>query len=193
MWFKMKEKLNKLYGECIKELQSIGIDILNEKLIGKIDIQLSKRKTKRYGCCKQEEPERKTRYLENGIIKYGKFNKHTIEISSWVMELKDEIIKNTIIHEIIHCMPYCNNHGNEFKKYAKYINQNLNYNIARVGNKVEDYKKSNIEYKEKENYKYKIECKTCGQTFFRKRLSKNFTRKYRCGKCNGKFTIIEIN
>lgn len=189
----MEEKLNKLYGECIKELQSIGIDILNEKLIGKIDIQLSKRKTKRYGCCKQEKPERKTRYLENGIIKYGKFNKHTIEISSWVMELKDEIIKNTIIHEIIHCMPYCNNHGNEFKKYAKYINQKLNYNITRVGNKVEDYKKSNIEYKEKENYKYKIECKTCGQTFFRKRLSKNFTRKYRCGKCNGKFTIIEIN
>lgn len=188
----MKEKLNKLYGECIKELQSIGIDILNEKLIGKIDIQLSKRKTKRYGCCKQEEPERKTRYLENGIIKYGKFNKHTIEISSWVMELKDEIIKNTIIHEIIHCMPYCNNHGNEFKKYAKYINQKLNYNITRVGNKVEDYKKSNIEYKEKENYKYKIECKTCGQTFFRKRLSKNFTRKYRCGKCNGKFAITKI-
>ena len=47
----MEEKLNKLYGECIKELQSIGIDILNEKLIGKLDIQLSKRKTKQYGCC----------------------------------------------------------------------------------------------------------------------------------------------
>ena len=29
-------------------------------------------------------------------------------------------IKNTIMHEIIHCFPYCNNHGSEFKKYAKY-------------------------------------------------------------------------
>lgn len=187
-----KEKLDRLYKECIQELQLIGIDILNEKLIGKIDIKISKRKTKRYGCCKQEEPERKTRYLENGTIKYGKFNKHTIEISQWVMELNDEIIKNTIMHEIIHCMPYCNNHGNEFKKYAKYINQNLNYNITRVGNKVEDYKKSNIEYQEKENYKYKIECKTCEQIFFRQRLSKNFTRKYRCGKCKGKFAITKI-
>jgi hypothetical protein len=31
----MNEKLLKLYNECIKELQSIGVDILNEKILGK--------------------------------------------------------------------------------------------------------------------------------------------------------------
>lgn len=105
------------------------------------------------------------------------------------MELDEKIIKNTIMHEIIHCFPYCNNHGSEFKKYAKYINEKLGYDISRVGNKKEDYQKSNIEYKETTKYKYKIICEKCGQTFYRQRLMKNLTRKYRCGKCGGKFTI----
>ena len=34
----MEEKLNKLYKECIKELNMVGIDILDEKYYGKIDI-----------------------------------------------------------------------------------------------------------------------------------------------------------
>ena len=179
----MNEKLERLYNECIDELALIGIPI---EELGKIQITISKRATKRYGCCKQEEPDKKTRYRENHIVKYGIFKKHIIEISAWVMELNEEIIKNTIMHEIIHCLPYCNNHGENFKKYAKCINQKLGYNISRVGNKAEDYKNSNIEYNEQEKYKYKIECKTCGQVFYRQRIAKGFTRKYRCGKCKRK-------
>ena len=114
----MEEKLNKLYKECIEELKSIGIDID----IRTIEIQISKRNNKRYGCCKQEDPDKNTKYYEKignkRYLRYAKFNKHIIEISKWVMELNDDIIKNTIIHELIHCMPDCNNHGKEFKKYA---------------------------------------------------------------------------
>ena len=74
-------------------------------------------------------------------------------------EGNDGIIKNTIMHELIHCIPFCNDHGIEFKKYAKYINEKLGYNISRVGNKKVDYKNSNIEYKEKEVYNYKVKAK----------------------------------
>lgn len=192
----MEEKLNRLYKECIKELGSIGINILNEQIMGKIDIKISTRSKKRYGCCKQEEPDYRSKQVERKgykrIIRYHKYNKHHIEISSWVMELEESIIKNTMIHELIHCIPYCNNHGKEFKKYAKFISEKLGYDITRVGNKKQDYEKSNIEYNEEENYKYKIECKQCGQVFYRKRLGKNFTLKYRCGKCKGKLKITEI-
>ena len=191
----MEEKLQRIYKECIKELNSIGIDILKPE-IGEININISKRSTKRYGCCKQEEPDKTTKYYQKigrrKYIKYGIYKKHSIEISSWVMELDEKIIKNTIMHEIIHCFPYCNNHGSEFKKYAKYINEKLGYDISRVGNKKEDYQKSNIEYKETTKYKYKIICKKCGQTFYRQRLMKNLTRKYRCGKCGGKFVMIQL-
>ena len=193
----MKEQLQKIYQKCLKELNEIGINMQDNDQIGKIEISLSNRSQKRYGICKQEEPDEQTRYIERRgrkrIIKYAKYKKHKIEISSWVMQLDKSIIKNTIMHELIHCIPDCNNHGKEFKKYANYINTQLGYNIKTTGNKKDDYQKSNLEYHEEINFKYKIQCKECGQTFFRKRINKNFTRKYRCGKCNGKLKIEEIN
>ena len=192
----MEQKLNKLYLECINELNKIGINILDEKQYGKIDISISKRNNKRYGCCKQDDPDKNyktvTRTGRKKIIRYEKFNKHHIEISPWVMELEDNTIKNTIIHELIHCIPYCNNHETEFKKYSSLINTNYGYDISRVGNKKKDFEKSNIEYKEVENYNYKIICKNCKQEFYRQRLNRNFTLKYRCGKCKGKFEIIKL-
>ena len=99
------------------------------------------------------------------------------------MELDENIIKNTIIHELIHCLPKCGNHGYEFKKYANLINIKLGYNISRLGNKEEDYKNSNKEFNEEIIYNYKVECQNCGQIFFRKRLDKNFGKIYRCAKC----------
>lgn len=193
----MEEKLIKLYDECIKELQSIKINVIDNELIGKIDIKLTKRNSKRYGCCKQEEPIKEcyhiTKIGRRKIKKYDAFKKHHIEISKWVMNLDESIIKNTIMHEIIHCFPYCNNHGKEFKKYVAYINQNLGYNITRLGNKEEDFKKSNLEYKENTNsYKYRIICNKCGQIIYRQRFKKELINKYRCGKCGGtlKFDLI---
>lgn len=64
----MEQKLNKLYLECIDELNKIGIDISDEKQYGKIDISISKRNNKRYGCCKQENPDKNYKV----IIKKGK-------------------------------------------------------------------------------------------------------------------------
>ena len=185
----MEEKLQKLYEECINELKSINI--INFEEVGEINIGFAKRKTKRYGCCKQEEPDKNTAYRKRRIIYYRKYKKHNIEISKWLMDLNDDIIKNTIIHEIIHCFPDCNNHGKYFKMYAKIINKKLGYDISRLGNKEEDYKKSNLEYnQEKPKYKYKIICEKCGLIYYRQRMVKNFEKKYRCGKCRGKLRIL---
>ena len=192
----MKQKLYNLFLECVNELNRIGIDILDEKKYGKIEISISKRNNKRYGCCRQENPDPNYRIVtkigRRKIIKYEKFNKHHIEISKWVMELDNNIIKNTIMHELIHCIPHCSNHSTEFKKYANLININYGYNISRVGNKEKDFEKSNIEFNEVRNYNYKIVCKGCNLEFYRQRLSKNFTIRYRCSKCGGTFEIFKI-
>lgn len=190
----MEEKLNELYNECIEELKSIGINVIDNELIGEIDICFSKRNTKRYGCCKQEQPVKTDyhikRYKNDFRVVYNKFKKHHIEISKWVMELNYDIIKNTIIHEIIHCFPNCNNHGKMFQEYASFINKKLGYNIKTLGNKEEDFKESNLEYKENlSTYKYKIICKGCGAIIYRQRLKKNLIKKYRCGKCNGRLEV----
>ena len=187
----MQQKLEQLYNQCLAELESIGFN-LSKANIGEITIQLSKRNNKRYGCCKQENPDEKYKVIKKvgrkKYIQYEKFNKHTIEVSKWVMELDEKIIKNTIMHEIIHCFPYCNNHGPQFKKYANFINVKLGYNISRLGNKEKDFQNSNIQYT-KEEYKYTIKCKKCGKQFHRNRLQKNFFTKYRC-MCGGKLEKI---
>ena len=183
----VEAKLNILFLQCVDELKSIGIDI-HKPEVGDITIQVSKRNNKRYGCCKQEEPDKNYKTVQKigrrRVTKYQRFNKHTIEVSRWVFDLNDEIIKNTIMHEIIHCFPYCNDHGKQFKLYTKYINEKLGYNISRLGNKKQDYEKSNVQYKEKD-YKYVIKCTSCGKMFYRNRLAKNFFKKYRC-QCGGK-------
>lgn len=188
----MEEKLEKLYKECLEELNRIGISFEGRQ----INICISKRNNKRYGCCKTELPdERYKKVIRKSFrykIKYDSYKKYTIEISKWVMELNKSIIKNTIIHELIHCLPYCNNHGEYFKKYANIVNKELGYNISRLGNKKEDLENSNIEYRYEEQYKYIIECEKCGQIFYRKRLQKNFKNKYRCSKCLGKLKVIEV-
>ena len=186
----MEEKLEILYKECLEELNKIGISFKEKE----IKICISKRNNKRYGCCKPEVPDEKyKRVIKKGfryIIKYENYKKYTIEISKWVLQLNDNIIKNTIIHELIHCLPNCNNHGKYFKIYANLVNKELGYNITRMGNKKEDYIKSNVEYKEKEEFNYHIKCTNCGQEFLRKRLDKNFIRKYRCGICKGKLELL---
>ena len=168
----------------------------DSKKIGEITISLAKRKAKRYGCCKQSEPLSTYYHIEyrnhKRIKIYDVFMKHNIEISKWVLELNDDIIRNTIMHELIHCLPYCNNHGKEFKKYAELINEKLGYEIQRLGNKEKDYEKSNIVFDKSDEveYKYKIRCKKCGIVFYRQRLKKNFIRDYRCGACKGKLELI---
>ncbi len=188
----MEKKLQELYKKCIQELKSIGID-MEDNNIGTIDISLSKRKCKRYGCCRQEKPDIESKEIKKigrrKIIKYNKFKVHHIEVSLWVMQLNEKIIKNTIIHELIHCLPNCNDHGKYFKKYADLINQKLGYNIQRLGNREKDFLNSNIAYDDKIIYKYKIICTKCGQAFFRQRIKKNFKNKYRCGICGGKLEV----
>ena len=54
------EKLNNLYKECLTELDSIGIKFYNKD----IDVNLSNRNNKRYGCCKPEVPDENYKKIE---------------------------------------------------------------------------------------------------------------------------------
>lgn len=191
-----EQRLKYLYTQCLTELASIGIDMNNKELIGNIDMQLTTRANKRYGCCKQENPDKRYKVVikrgRHRIIKYEKFNDHHIEISNWIMQLNEDVIKNTILHELIHCIPFCNNHGKQFKNYANYINEKLGYHITTKGNIEEDYQASRLEYKADKDYRYKITCQDCGQTIYRKRFNANLIKRYRCGKCKGKLKLVEM-
>ena len=103
-----------------------------------------------------------------------------IEISENILlNAPEHDVKRTIAHEIIHTFPKCQNHGDEFKKYANIINRRYNYGISRV-NKVEWLEGND------EAYKYILQCKKCGAKFYYHRLGPAVTRPsdFHC-KCGG--------
>ena len=53
------KNIKELFEDCKQELYNIGIDCENDC---DIDIGISKRNNKRYGCCKPEEPDKATKY-----------------------------------------------------------------------------------------------------------------------------------
>lgn len=105
------KNLYKLANECRDELNAIGI-----YPPAHISFSVNTRATKRWGQCK----------LSNGS--------YSINISSRLLEdnLSDMVAKNTITHELLHTMPNCMNHGNEWQRYANKVNKAYSsYNIKR--------------------------------------------------------------
>lgn len=105
-------------------------------------------------------------------------------------DIDDQIALDTIMHELLHTVPGCFNHGEKWKVYAKYINQKLpQYNITRV---VKDGETGlTIEHKQPV-YKYILRCTKCGQEIKRQKASKIITnyKRYRCGRCGGRLELI---
>lgn len=161
------KELNVMLHDAIVMLEDIGIEI------GQIDriVHLNDR-TKSFGICKRE----------NGIF--------TIYISRYFKDNDYKEVMNTLLHELLHTVEGCFNHGNKWSSLANNVNKEYNYNISRTS----DYVMNNItEDIKKQLYKYKIICKDCNQTILRQKKSNlvKYPENYRCGKCKGKFKVIK--
>lgn len=117
-------------------------------------------------------------------------NQYKIVINRKFAEVSNiETVHNVIVHEILHSLPNCMNHGKEWKNAANKYNRKYNTNISRttptecLGDYSEVIKSTNI---------YEVKCCNCGKVFGRSRMSdliKN-TSSYHC-KCGGKLTRIK--
>lgn len=118
-------------------------------------------------------------------------NGYIIEINDRL--LKDDITEdkamNTVLHELLHTVNGCMNHGYKWQSLAELINDCYScYNIERTTSA--DY--FGISREERINdYKYTIRCEKCGQTFYRYR--KFDTHRYSCGVCHTKNWKIIAN
>lgn len=108
--------------------------------------------------------------------------------------LKDDIDKqialDVIMHELLHTVKGCFNHGDKWKKYAEYINWKLpQYNIRRVATKSET---ALVIERKPPVYRYILRCTKCGQEIKRQKVTKVVTnyKRYRCGNCGGKLERI---
>jgi len=163
--------LNQYANECMRELDLIGIPYCKPKRW-----KSSKKMTRTYGNCKS------VRYLD-GTVKEIK----EIAINEWLLdeEIPDIILKNTIMHELIHTINHCGNHGNEFQKYAKIVSSNLGYRIQTYVSKEES--KIVSERHKPKDYSYFVYCPNCGLEYgYRiKSYAWKHPEKCYCGKCGG--------
>lgn len=109
--------LNKLYCECIKELDSIGVKYGNI-----VSVVVNTRAKKRWGQCK---------IVRNASCWADR--RYEISVSSRLLEdnIPDKGTKETIIHEILHSCYGSNNHGPEWKNNVNLVNHKLGYNIKK--------------------------------------------------------------
>lgn len=136
----------------------------------------------------------RTNWATIGKEKYGKWK---LRVSNLFEQIPNEDVaihrlNETIIHEVIHTLPNCFNHGSEFKRMANKFNRNYpSYNIKRCSESMETY---GIVIDTESPYRYKLTC-SCGKEFFYKRRRWWFDSltSVKCTKCGGKdFKLTRI-
>ena len=145
-----------------------------------ISVKFNSRKYKVYGTCYcNRRTETATIEISNILVKEG----------------SEESIKETLLHELIHAMPYCmlNHHGAKFEEIARKVNILYNTKIGTYASKdVYDDIRSVVEENVTSHQKtYICHCAKCGATWnyhkmtrFVKAVIMDGAKNYRC-KCGG--------
>lgn len=102
------------------------------------------RKRSEYGCCHRIDDKKANITINTVYFKYHD-------------QRTKEYLLSTIIHELIHTIKGCNNHGDQFMKYVNLVNDHYkNLHLAKTND-------SKILQKDA---KYIFKCQNCGQLFY---------------------------
>lgn len=113
---------------------------------------------------------------------------YEIQIAEYLENSTENLIREVVMHELIHTCRGCMNHGKKWKIYAEIMNREYGYNITRV------YKEDKEDSLPERKYKYLIKCTSCGNTGYRVKRSKviDNPKNYKCSRCGGKIVVEEI-
>ena len=164
-------ELKNIADECITELKSMGIKC------GKVrKWEINNRAKCRLGQCVR--------------VSIGVFD---ISIAGFLLDENTDIflLKNTVIHELLHTVKGCFKHTGKWKLLAEMVNENYpQYNVKRTFDRAVIADIADIK---EPTYRYILKCKNCGLEIKRQRKSKaviNY-KNYRCGKCGGNLERIK--
>ena len=125
---------------------------------------------------------------------FGKFGSCRRLINGYfVIEITDlglhGDVKTTIVHELIHTVEGCFNHGPKFQEIARLLSSAYNIELGTKASKNE--MELSKEYRIAKA-KYVIRCKKCGQIITRQRATRlvKLPMTYRCG-CGGDLERIK--
>lgn len=153
-------ELDKLMEELCAALRELGIPI-SQKLDS--HVKINTRAKRRLGCCY---------FTQTGCV---------IEVSAGILNQR-ELLRLTLVHELLHTCPGCRNHGVKWKAWAQRAGAAMDLDIRRTV-PVE----GEAAPLRQEEVKYVLVCEACGARIPRKRMSKAVKRpwQYRC-QCGGK-------
>ena len=116
------------------------------------------------------------------IRKEGAF---TIQVSARLRQ--PELLRNTLLHELLHTCYGCQNHGKRWKAYAQKVGQALGVDIRRTAAVEGPWVPLR-----REEVKYLLRCQSCGRVIPRRRRSKavEHPERYRCA-CGGKLERVQ--
>lgn len=108
----------------------------------------------------------------------------------------DSIVVHVLLHEFIHTVNGCFNHGSNFKYYAGIINNKYHYDIARTTNATA----FNV-VMPTQNNKFEIVCNNCGAVWHYKRstdfvqcVERDGGQRWTCGcGAKGQFKCIRLH
>lgn len=161
--------------ECMRELDNIGIQY-SPNITG---ISINNRLSRALGRCAKR----------NGNFRIelaGKVAKDDVDL---------KFIKDVLMHELVHTIPGCFNHGPAFHSIATCINRRLGYHVVTKMN-TEDLIAANVKIKdERKNAKYALVCQKCGTYIYRQRWSDALANPsgYIHAHCGGKLKTISLD
>lgn len=144
------------------------------------EVKVNNRYKQRWGCCK-------------GRTVNGKWIPRVIDINPVLLDERNSEVGliETLIHELIHTAPGCQNHGAKWKAYVAKINKAYGYTIE-TRNSDDDKGISNECKAERmaareAKRKYELTCTRCGAVIKYARPCKTwmYYKIYRCGACHG--------
>ena len=127
-----------------------------------------------------------------GICRRRKNNTFDIAISTKLLYSNkiEEAIMSVVLHEYLHTVRGCFNHGKLWKYYASIIRNRFGVDITREAS----YNDCGID-EEYADFKYKVVCNTCGEISYYKRAGSIVNgRQCICTKCHGTdFTVYNAD
>lgn len=158
-----RKNLDLLLAQVIKQARSLLIPVSRH-----IDphVVINTRARTRFGCCRTEQ------------------DRHTIELSSVLLDADEQTIRQVLAHEILHTCPGCANHGPRWQRWATMMSRQFGYRIRRTTS----YAALGIE--DQRPVRYWVVCNRCGSRTPRMKRSDlvEHPERYRC-KCGGSLSI----
>lgn len=157
-------ELDAMLADLHRQLLALGVPVSKKTQPG---VRVNTRAKRRLGCC---------------ILRQGEY---TIEVAARLLG-DPGLLRLTLLHELLHTCPGCRDHGETWKRYAQYVNQQMGANIQRTVRLEEEY----VPLRQEE-FKYVLRCEACGKEIRRKRMCKVVKApwRYRC-LCGGKLKRV---